>query len=228
MSCVSPDSWLSATRFAPFLNAAGGDYERALDLYDWHAELSAASFEVIHRFEVVVRNAIDGILGEGQPQEPVRETWLLDFDLLSPGGVKQVIFAIERLEKGKSLTRGRVIAGLPFGFWAGLFGNRYEELWRGHLRYAFPHGSPLRKDLAASMGRIRRFRNRVAHHDCLLAQDVSGLTEEMLRVVGWIDPDAEAWVSTRARVFDLLERRPGAGVPQACSAAGASAAMPSR
>lgn len=86
MSCASPHSWLSAAPFAPFLTAAGGDYERALDLYDWHTELSAASFEVIHRFEVVVRNAIDGVLGESQPLEPLKETWLLDFDLLNAGG----------------------------------------------------------------------------------------------------------------------------------------------
>lgn len=146
---------------------------------------------MIHRFEVVIRNASDGILGVGQPREPLKETWLLDFDLLHSGGVEQVIFAIERLD-------------------------------------AFPHGSPLRKDLAASMSRIRRFRNRVAHHDRLLGQDVVGLTEEMLRIIGWIDSNAEAWVRARARVFDLLEQRPEVGVPQACSAAGARAAMPSR
>lgn len=227
MSFWTPDLWLSAARFAPFLNAADGDYERALDLYDWHAELSASSHQVIHRFEVVIRNAIDRALGQGQPQEPLKETWLLDFDLLRPSAIKQVIVAAERLERGKALTRGRVIAGLPFGFWAGLFGNQYEELWRQHLRDAFPYGSPTRKDLAPSMGRIRRLRNRVARHDCLLSQDVGGVVEEMVRIVSWVDPEARAWLVSRTRVFDLLERPPLGARPQACPAAGARAAMPS-
>ncbi|HYM55373.1 MAG TPA: hypothetical protein VES97_08425, partial [Solirubrobacteraceae bacterium] len=87
-----------------------------------------------------MRNTI-GVLGDGQPQEPIKDTWLMDFDVLQPDGVNQVIVAVERLDHGKRITRGRVVAGVSFGFWAGLFGNRYEELWRHHLRRAFPHGS---------------------------------------------------------------------------------------
>ncbi len=206
----TPDAWLSTARFAPFLNAAGGDYAKALDIYDWHAELGAASFETIHYFEVVVRNAIDGVLGEGQPQEPLKETWLLDFDTLRPSGIKQVLTAIERLERGKALTRGRVVAGVPFGFWAGLFARRYDELWRERLWLAFPHGPATRKDLASSMDRIRRFRNRVAHHDCLLGQDVAGRAGEMLRIVAWIDPEAGAWLAARSRVLELAAQMPAA------------------
>lgn len=131
-----------------------------------------------------------------------------------------MIVAIERLEKGRAITRGRVVAAVPFGFWAGLFNRRYEELWRQRLRCAFPHGSLARAELAGSLGRIRRFRNRVAHHDCLLSQDVDGLVKEMLQVIGWIDPRARAWLESRIRIVALLERRPGASY--ACSTAGTS------
>ena len=206
----TPDAWLSTARFAPFLNEAEGDYAKALEIYDWHAELGAASFETIHYFEVVVRNAIDGVLGEGQPQEPLKETWLLDFDTLRPDGIKQVIVAIERLGRGKPISRGGVIAGVPFGFWAGLFGKHYEDLWRERLRFAFSHGSATRKDVSGSMSRIRRFRNRVAHHDCLLGQDVAARAEEMLRIVAWIDPGAGAWLAARSRVLELAAQMPAA------------------
>ena len=66
MSFMQPDAWLSAARFAPFLNEANGDYEQALEIYNWHAELTAACFECIHHFEVVTRNAMDQALGQGQ------------------------------------------------------------------------------------------------------------------------------------------------------------------
>jgi hypothetical protein len=204
------EKWLSSPRFAPFLETAGGDHLIAVALYDWHAEVSASCFGMIHRFEVLLRNAIDGVLGEDQPQLPLKETWLMDFDTLQPDGIKQVIVAVERLEKGKGITRGRVVAGVSFGFWAGLFSKRYEELWRQRLRHAFPHGSIMRKDLTEPMRLIQRFRNRVAHHDCLLEQNIEGRADDMLEIAGWIEPDAEAWLRSHSSVHDLLSRRPSA------------------
>lgn len=201
-------AWLSAARFEPFLTGADDDHIRAVALYDWHAEITAACFEMVHHFEVLVRNAIDGVLGEGQPQEPIKDTWLMDFGVLQPDGVKQVILAVERLEQGKGITRGRVVAGVSFGFWAGLFSKRYEELWRHRLRHAFPHGSVTRKDLTQRMRLLQRFRNRVAHHDCLLGQNIGERADDMLLIASWIDPDAAAWLRERSRVHALLTVKP--------------------
>jgi hypothetical protein len=58
-----------------------------------------ACFGSIHHFEVLVRNAIDGTLGAGQPQALIEETWLVDFDTLRPDGIRQAITAIDRLER---------------------------------------------------------------------------------------------------------------------------------
>jgi hypothetical protein len=201
-------SWLSAPRFEPFLTATEGDHLRAVALYDWHAQVAAACFGMIHHFEVLLRNAIDGVLGEAQPQRPLKETWLMDFDVLQPDGIKQVIVAVERLERGKGITRSRVVAGVSFGFWAGLFSKRYEELWRHRLRYAFPEGSVMRKDLTEPMRLIQRFRNRVAHHDCLLGQNIEKRADDMLEITGWIDSDARAWLESRSQVHRLLAERP--------------------
>lgn len=202
-------AWLSSARFQPFVDEADGDHERALALYDWHAELTSACFGMIHHFEVLVRNAIDAVLGDGQPQAPLRDTWLMDFRVLQPDGVKQVIVAVERLDRGKAVTRGRVVAGVSFGFWAGLFSKTYEELWRHQLRHAFPHGSVVRRDLTQRMRLLQRFRNRIAHHDCLLKQDIAARSHDMLLITGWIDPDAERWLAQRTRVPTLLDARPG-------------------
>ncbi len=202
------ETWLSTSRFEPFLTEAAGNHERALALYDWHAETAAACFGMVHHFEVLLRNTIDGVLGEGQPQDPIKDTWLMDFDILQPDGVKQVIVAVERLERGKAITRGRVIAGVSFGFWAGLFSNKYEDLWRHRLRRAFPHGSVVRRDLTQRMRLLQRFRNRIAHHDCLLRQDISRRADDMLLIAGWIDPDAASWLRERSRVHALLAAKP--------------------
>lgn len=76
--------WLAEPRFARFVEAAGGDHSLAIELYEWHAELSSASFITIHLFEVLARNAIDRTLGDGQPEEPLRNTWMMDFSVLRP------------------------------------------------------------------------------------------------------------------------------------------------
>jgi hypothetical protein len=165
-----------------------------------------ASFGLVHHFEVLVRNAIDGTLGEGQPQEPIRDTWLVDFGVIQPEGVRQVINAIGRLRQGKMVTRGRIVAGLPFSFWADLFGHRYEDLWRDRLHGAFSHRGLTRKALSSRMSRVRRFRNRIAHHDSLLDQDVPALVKDMLEVSGWIDPDARVWLEAQTGATEIARQ----------------------
>lgn len=119
-----------------------------------------------------------------------------------------MIVAIERLEKGKLVTRGRVVAGVSFAFWAGLFGRRYEELWRHRLRAAFPHGTLTRKDLSSRVRLVQRFRNRVAHHDSLLDQDVHARLEDMLTIAGWIDPAAQRWLTDHTDAITVARRMP--------------------
>jgi hypothetical protein len=59
-------AWISAERFAPFLEQAEGDQALAFDLYLWHARISGASLTTLHHFEVALRNAIDRQLGTGK------------------------------------------------------------------------------------------------------------------------------------------------------------------
>jgi hypothetical protein len=210
MDSEQASKWISATRFAPFMEAAGGDREQALALYEWHGALAATCFGAMHHFEVLVRNAIDGELGREDPESPMTETWLLDFEILRVDGVKQVIVAAERLGKEHAITRSRIVAGLPFGFWSGLFGGRYEDLWRRRLRHAFPHAKE-RKDLSVPMEALRRFRNRLAHHDSILQQGVRERHGDMLRVAGFVDPAARTWIESSSGVAELLAQRPGKG-----------------
>lgn len=201
-------SWLSEQRFTPFLAAVDHDHNRAVALYQWHLELSGATFSMIHWVEVIVRNAVDACLGAGQPQAPLSRTWLLDFEVLRPWAVKQVVGAVERIGGEGPIVRARAVAGLSFGFWVALFGRRYDGLWRERLHQAFPHGRPAREEVSASMRRIHQLRNRIAHHDCLLDQDVAGVVGEMLALAEWVDPAAAGWLRRAADAEGVLARRP--------------------
>jgi len=198
--------WLSEARYNRFRGACGGDHESTARFYEWHAVLSMASYGLIHHFEVLIRNAVDTTLGTDQPQAPVTSTWLLDFETLRIDGVRQVLTAMDRIERRREVTRGRVVAGLSFAFWADLFGRRYEDLWRRRLRMLFSHAEVTRKDVSIRMRRVQRFRNRIAHHDSLLDQDVPALVEDMLEIAGWIDPDARAWLEAQTGAAEIARQ----------------------
>jgi len=55
---------------------------------------------------------------------------------------------------------------------------------------------------------IRQFRNRLAHHDCILDQNIAARHEDILTVVGWADPAASRWLDDQSRVTEILARRP--------------------
>lgn len=200
-------AWLSERRFEPFLVAVGGGHNRAAALYHWHAELSAATFAMLHGFEVLLRNAVDATLGDGQPEAPLNDTWLLDLDTLRPGALKQVVVALERLGANRPVTRGQVVAQLSLGFWVMLFGRRYDQLWQTRLHRALPAAAG-RTEVVDRIGRVHQLRNRIAHHDSLLDQDVSAHVADMLALAGWIDPAAPGWLRRVADVEAVLRRRP--------------------
>jgi hypothetical protein len=53
------EQWLSRPRLGTYLRSAGNDQDRALALYEWNAELSAAVMRDLAHLEVALRNAYD-------------------------------------------------------------------------------------------------------------------------------------------------------------------------
>ncbi|MCD9153691.1 Abi family protein [Aeromicrobium duanguangcaii] len=199
---IHPD-WVSPQRFAEYEKAAGGDEELASRLYEWNARASSALFEMIHHFEVLLRNAIVRQLELDGPTP-----------LLPPGtpwvqGAKQVIEVERRLTQlGKIPTAGRVYSGLTFGFWKSMFENDYEELWRHSLKFVFRHSRADRPVILAYLESLNRLRNRIAHHGSLVELDVRGEVQKIIRLAGWIDPDAGRWMSSLEQVNAVSQVRP--------------------
>jgi hypothetical protein len=55
---------------------------------------------------------------------------------------------------------------------------------------------------------LRRFRNRLAHHDSILQEAVDARHRDMLRIGGFIDPVAESWLESMSGIAGLLAQRP--------------------
>jgi hypothetical protein len=200
--------WISAPRFAPFILEGDGGHARAVKLYEWDGALAAACLEVVRNVEVLLRNSIHAELRSTRPSNALR-SWLLDPDLLDAGELGRVNEAIAHAKRSKhELTEDRVVAALPFGFWARLLGTRYEELWRHTLRAAFPNGDGTRRQIAGFVNRIAQFRNRLAHHESLLDQPVADRHRDMLSLAAAISGPASTWIGARSRVPRLLAARP--------------------
>ena len=206
------ESLVSTGRFRAYLSAAGDDRERAVALYRWNVAVSAACFEAFHYVEVVVRNSMDREMQIHRQEEQSRIPWFL----VPVVGKHQSSFddSIERVRRRlrdqhhSRETRDQIVAGTDFGFWTALLHSENEELWRSALHKAFPGSSGKRKDVVAVLEALRVFRNRLAHHDSLLAVDVPFRFNQMLQVLRWVDPRAEQWLLAVERISEVLARRP--------------------
>jgi hypothetical protein len=196
-------AWLSPERFAQYERAAEGDLDLASQLYEWNARAASALFEIIHHFEVLLRNAIvSQLAADGQAPATVPGTpWVQ--------GAKQIQEIESRLKRReKAITAGRVYSGMSFGFWQTMFGSDYEELWRHSLKDVFRHSRPARPVIASYLESLNQLRNRIAHHGSLIELDVAVEAQKIFRLAGWIDPDAAEWIKGIERVSEISSQRP--------------------
>jgi Abi-like protein len=213
---VRPDqiaAWISESRFRSYLEASGGDHDRAVALYKWNAEISAAFLEILCHLEVLFRNSIDRQFPDSDPTAALSilraDCWLSDPELLTLDSREKVNDAIARLDRiEKRPTRDQVIASLSFGFWQALFAGAYEDLWRTTLASRFPNGNGRRRQIAGLSGHLLHFRNRIAHHEAIFSGSLGIRHDEILELAGLIDADADAYIGALSRVRPLLLQRP--------------------
>jgi len=210
--------WLSAPRYAVYL-AAAGDPERALALYEWNAQLSAAVFRDLAHVEIGLRNAYDTALSArwpGPAHWTAPQTPLFAPLYRTRGGGPTDVNARSRaaLERarddagGLTAAPGKVVAELMFGFWRYLSSAAHEKtLWVPYLNRAFEAGTS-RKDVDGAVGRLHTVRNRVAHHEHLLRTDVAARLTDCVDLTALIDPDIARHLTATTRVPQLLSSRP--------------------
>lgn len=201
--------WIADARFGPYLAEAEGNHGSALALYVWNTRISAASLETLHHVEVLLRNAVDAQFQPVDASENPRDTWLEDSAVLNEASRQRVRDTIRRLTRAhRTPTRGRVVAGLSFGFWRALFDKKYDGLWVSNLHRAFPASSGDRAEIATLMANLVPFRNRLAHHETIVRRQIGSHYEEMLTLASLIDPLARSWIDHVSHVRELLDARP--------------------
>jgi hypothetical protein len=138
----------------------------------------------------------------------MRAPWFL---LPTPGcdHVAEAVAVVrERLRPQGKESRHQIIAGLSFGFWSGLLGPKYEELWREALRRAFPNSSGRRKQVSVAVERVRKFRNRLAHHDSMINVDIPFEIRQIIELASFIDMNAANWLERCSAAMTVYAQRP--------------------
>lgn len=220
------EDWLSAGRFATYLTVSGGSRQRALNLYEWNARLSAAFLHDLSHLEVGLRNACDRqltaavVAGDTHWTEPATLLMLLPVVRRRDRASGRQYDAnaiprsnVDRARKSASTDKntppvpGKIVAEIMFGFWTYLFSDLHEKtIWVPYLHKAFPLGTD-RNQLNATLASLRDFRNRVAHHEHIL----SGSEAERRRIVSVVrllSPDALAHLVGNSEVSKILAQRP--------------------
>lgn len=218
--------WVSPERFATYLRKAGGSRERALSLYEWNAQLSAAFLHDLAHLEVGLRNAYDreltrALVGDDAhwTQDATRRQLFpehLRWDRAQARQVdanraphRQITVARAQAKgsHGRPVVAGKVVAELMFGFWTFLTSDLHEKsLWVPYLHKAFPEGTD-RAAVHQALTALREFRNRVAHHEPILAAPESA-RRQIVYVTRLLSPQALEHLHEHSQVSAILSRKP--------------------
>lgn len=204
---------ISAPRFATYLRARANNRERALNLYRWNLEVSAAFMGPLHLCEIAIRNGVSESLetvhGGAWP-------WTQGFVRSLPN--PQRGYSPQRDLQNtahRHPTTGKVVSDLKFAFWERTLTQRYDQsIWQNQFYVSFS-GAPQNVGFAAArqiyhtdIRNIRLFRNRIAHHEPVFTRNLQQDLDRILKVIQWRNPTASTWLSGIEIASNLIGRQP--------------------
>ena len=217
MTVPEAERWLSVRRLDIYLAVTERDIARALRLYAWNAEVTAALLRDIGHLEVLVRNRYDVALTRTapdwtRPTDPLwsRETGLVQARRAQYESNKKSQSALRYAARSAPrTTHGHIIANLTFGFWAALTrAEREPTIWTPLLSRTFP--GQTRGQVHDAMEKLNTFRNRLAHWEPVFSRTTGvmrqlQLLDDMMYRLG---PDIHEWVGQQSATVSLLSSLP--------------------
>ena len=190
---------LSRQRLDKYLAATGGHLDDALALYERNTRLSQAFYSPLQAMEICLRNGLNDRLVVAYGSD-WHQNGRAPFER---DAVNNILDAVKWLSQSNTpITLGAIVAELSFGFWVGILGPRYDAtLWRQALHSAFrENGSPMkRRRVHSRFNALRRFRNRIAHHEPIFLQNLPGRHDETIEATSWLCAQTAAWALHHSR-----------------------------
>lgn len=193
-------SSISHDRMGKYRNMCEGGDENALKLYRFNLAFSEAFYTPLQCVEVCLRNKLHEAMSKAYGAD-----WMTNGGPpLDDDALEKIHDIIDFRKRGKKqVTAPDIVAEISFSFWVGLLGPRYDAtLWRQTLHIAFPN-KPKGFKRSTCHGRfnaIRRFRNRIAHHEPIINKVLPKQHAEIMEAISWMCEDKAAWTLNISRV----------------------------
>ncbi len=172
-------------------------------MYERNTRLSESFYTPLQSLEVCLRNTIDNCMGLSFGAD-----WLQNgrapLAADATGAVHDVLWKIKTPTSARAED---LVAEMKFAFWVSLLGPRYDAtLWRMALHHGFrKQGGKRRSDVHGRLNALRRFRNRIAHHEPIFQHDLLTKHAEILEAIGWMCNETRAWTAHHSRAIAVIE-----------------------
>lgn len=203
---------LSSPRLSTYEREAS-NLDGALELYLWNANVSGAFFPCLHICEVTIRNAVSEVLFKLHGNQ-----WPWDNGFINTlPNPKYGYNPRNNLQQARDKLSdvNKVIPELNFVFWQKMFTSRHDDqLWLPHFRTTFPHADAsvaiqaLRGEIHNDLEKIRKLRNRIAHHEPIFRRKLNENYEAIIKIIGYRCEDTAQWLSLNQNVVSLLNNKP--------------------
>lgn len=200
---------ISVERFQPFLDECGGDLGMALRLYCWDGEISRAFLGVLRDFEVAMRNSFHARLSGRYSRTDWWDSPRVQLTGTGREQVRSAQLALHR-EYGSGYTADDMVAKLTLGFWVGLTGRglNYEmQFWNPALRHSFRGYQGRRGALQQQLNHVRKFRNRIGHHERICHRHLAQDFDTLLRLMQYVSPEKASLHRQHSQVPAVLARK---------------------
>lgn len=206
---------LSVPRFSTYL-AARTTVSAALSLYHWNALASSAFLFPLHVYEICIRNAAAEAIRHAHG---ANWPWSAAFEQSLPNPAAPNYSPRRDLvatRHGK-VQLGQVIAELNFAFWESTYTSRHQStLWDANINASFPNlptqtaleKKASRQFIHSATGRVRKLRNRIAHHEPIFTRDLSADYAEILAIISGRCRHVADWMHRSQSVASLLAMKP--------------------
>lgn len=204
------ENTLSKSRFLTYRNAiiaASGrdDLQKAVELYQWNADLSSRFFFPLHIYEVMLRNAISEAISLRYGQDwPINTVFV---NSLNKQDKNTLLGAIGSNYVGV----GKLLPELKFVFFENMLTKRHDgRIWNAHIHNIFPYAptmsvTQLRSKLKSSCYKIRKFRNRCGHHEPIFNnQNLNDIYPLIVDSIKWRNNNTYLWLNRNEKVTPLL------------------------
>lgn len=193
---------ISLERLGKYLDSTNGELDEALALYERNTQLSEAFYTPLQCVEVCLRNTVNHRM-----TEMYGDGWFQNGNApLKNEACRMIEDAYDGIYSSEGdIPHGKIVAELKFAFWVNLLGSGYDATtWRKTVYKAFQSGSGRpRSKVHSRFNVIRRFRNRIAHHEPIFHRPLEQLHEEIIEAISWMCPDTAAWAAHQSR-FDEI------------------------